>query len=172
MSNTTQNEFILVKDFSKLVNLSNQSIYLKIRTDPEFKERYVTEINGHMYIKSIALEKVYGVSPEPKEPEESKSQDNNYKTLLIETLQRANEALQKELEAKNLQIERLQQALLNQQSLMLIDRKADPVDTESVTADDSKTDNHVVSHDDSGSVDNTINQPTKRKSFFSRFLRS
>lgn len=171
MSNTTQNEFMLVKDFSKAVNLSNQAIYLKIRSDPEFKERYVTEINGHMYIKSIALQKVYGVKPKQEEPEESKSQDESTK-LLIETLQRANEALQKELEAKNLQIARLEEALINQQKLSLLDKKADPVGTESTTADVSNTDNHVV-HADSVSAENTVDRSTvKRKSFFSRFLRS
>lgn len=169
MSNTTQNEFILVKDFSKLVNLSNQSIYLKIRTDPEFKERYVTEINGHMYIKSIALEKVYGVKPKQEEPEESKPQDND-KQALIDALQATIDTLRKELETKNLQIDKLSQALLNQQSLMLIDRKADPIENESTTADVSNTDDNVVSNH-SGSVEHTADRQTVKRKFPFPFFR-
>lgn len=165
-----QDGYMPIKDFATLAHVSNQAVYLKIKNNAIFAEKYTAVIENRRMIHESALEE-YGVKPKQEEPEESKSQDESTK-LLIETLQRANEALQKELEAKNLQIARLEEALINQQKLSLLDKKADPVGTESTTADVSNTDNHVV-HADSVSAENTVDRSTvKRKSFFSRFLRS
>lgn len=165
-----QDGYMPIKDFATLARVSNQAVYLKIKNNAIFAEKYTAVIENRRMIHESALEE-YGVKPDPKEQAESKPQDND-KQALIDALQATIDTLRKELETKNLQIDKLSQALLNQQSLMLIDRKADPIENESTTADTSNTDDNVVSNH-SGSIDNTVDRSTvKRKSFFSRFLRS
>lgn len=166
-----QDGYMPIKDFATRAHVSNQAVYLKIKNNAIFAEKYTAVIENRRMIHESALAE-YGVKPESRETDESKPQDNSQQAL-IEHMQATIDMLRKELETKNLQIDKLSQALINQQSLMLVDKQqSEPVENESTTADDGKTDNHVVSNHDSVSVDNVVDRSTvKRKFPFSFFRR-
>lgn len=103
-------EYLTIKEFSKRVNTTPQSIYKKLNKKDNPLNNYVKVVNGKKMLSVKALKLYQNPEEEEKAEVEAGSQDINLKII---------ELLQKELEEKNKQIENLNKLLDQQQQLQL-----------------------------------------------------
>jgi predicted DNA-binding protein YlxM (UPF0122 family) len=137
-----EERYYSIFEFAKLVNVSVQSIYKRLKRDDNIIHKYVKIKNGKKVISGEAVEIYkkdayeYEDITEPEETEEPEEKENTYNQI-IEIYQKQIELLTAEIEVKNRQIEELttqlkasseretnyQQLLNQQQQLNGIDKQ-------------------------------------------------
>lgn len=105
-------EFLSVREFAELVNISSQAIYKKIKKSNELKPFITKGLDGKLLIHKSAL-KLFNENL--KEDAEKTNSNNN--------LQEQINFLQEELKAKNEIIANLTKALEREQSISMLNSK-------------------------------------------------
>lgn len=106
-------ELLTVREFAELAKVSKQSVYKRMSQRNNAIIPYVEVIDRQKMIDSTALWSIYGVEIKQSNQLNSQLENSTEKVLL--------EMLQKELNEKNKQIERLQNQL--EQAQKLIDQE-------------------------------------------------
>lgn len=107
-----EERYYSIFEFAKLVNVSVQSIYKRLKRDDNIIHKYVKIKNGKKVISGEAVEIYkkdeyeYEDITEPEETEETEEKENTYNQI-IEIYQKQIELLTAEIEVKNRQIEEL-----------------------------------------------------------------
>lgn len=140
-------DYLSVNEFATRIDKSTQSIYKRIRENPDFI-KYVVVVNGHKLVHKSALQEVYGIEPDPEVIEDDVQPDENPNQELINLLKQ-------QLQEKDKHIAELTQALIYEQKLhantsarlaMLEDRqRAEGVDQEEPEPEEQKEDTRKVS---------------------------
>ena len=108
-----ENEFLSIKEFAELANVSVQSIYKKINKDNNIINNYVKEIDGIKYINKIAYDIIYNNTASSNEikdkqtsiDDEEISIDNKSIDRLLDILEKQIEEQKRQLIEKDKQIE-------------------------------------------------------------------
>ena len=171
-----QDGYMPIKDFAQLAGVSNQAVYLKIKNNAIFAEKYTAVIENRRMIHESALEE-YGVKPDA--PEAEPKQDES-KDELIQVLKDTIADLKRQIAVKDSQIERIMQSLLQEQSLMLIRRQEAPETTAQTSKAPETTAQADIQHSvqqqhdevSSGSGTNTQRSTTGQRRRFFGWLRN
>lgn len=129
-----EERYLSIKEFSELAKVSIQSVYKRINKENDIIHQFIKIKDGKKVISSAAIDKIYNNdSGVYEEVEEKAAPDSDIILLLKEQVERQ----QKELDAKNQHIEKLnkqleesskreerfQVLLENQQKLAAMDRQ-------------------------------------------------
>lgn len=126
-----ENNFISVGEFAKLVGISQQAIYKRIKKDDEKLKPFVKNENNKYFISIDAVEQIFKIELKTENDVDTKQDNENIvdKDFIIELLQKQLEEKQKEIEEKNQQIHSLIDNIANlnitlsqQQQLHLLDK--------------------------------------------------
>lgn len=102
-------DYLTINEFATRVHKSTQSLYKRIRENPDFS-RYVMVVNGHKVVHKSALQEVYGIEPDPEVIENDVQPDENPSQELINVLKQ-------QIAEKDKHIAELTEALINSQKL-------------------------------------------------------
>lgn len=126
--------YITVKEYSEMCNVSYQSIYKKLKNTDNQLNEYVKYFNNQRMIHKQALIDINGIVEDVENKVESEveqsftianevEQEREEKKFLMNSRDELIEILKSELENKNRQIETLQEQLSNSQKLLAMEKQ-------------------------------------------------
>lgn len=123
-----QSDYISIREFAELAGVSQQSIYKRLQNKNDELQPFYKKIDGKKYISLSALAAIYKIESQPQE--QPKEESSNGDSFLLMLLQQQLEAMQRDVEEKNKQIQNLNdrlaeanQIISQQQQLHLLDKQ-------------------------------------------------
>lgn len=113
-----EKRYLSIKEFAEMANVSQQSIYKRLKNKKSKLNNYITTVENQKKIDVKALKEVYNIEVEQpfKQSITMDEQPKNSTEILIE-------ALQSQLKEKDEQLARMQKLLDQQQQLSMADRQ-------------------------------------------------